>query len=96
MEEKNEWNLSNESGEVTRASIYLTNCRRSFIFFQLSCSEHDFMINNLVRLNLLEASQEHTSAMLVKLQLFIPQFNQFHPEYYYHIASLDGYFCIYV
>ena len=65
-------------------------------FFQLSCSEHDFMINNLVRLNLLEASQEHTSAMLVKLQLFIPQFNQFHPEYYYHIASLDGYFCIYV
>ena len=54
------------------------------------------MINNLVRLNLLEASQEHSSAMLVKLQLFIPQVKLFHPEYYYHIASLDGYFCIYV
>ena len=33
LAEKNEWNLSNQSGEVTHASIYLTNCRRSFIFF---------------------------------------------------------------
>ena len=33
LAEKNEWNLSNQSGEVTRASIYLTNCRRSFFFF---------------------------------------------------------------
>ena len=32
LAEKNEWNLSNQSGEVTHASIYLTNCRRSFIF----------------------------------------------------------------
>ena len=47
-------------------------------------------------LKILEASQEHTRAMLVKLQSFIPQFNQFHPECYYHIASLDGYFWIYV
>ena len=43
-------------------------------------------------LKILEESQEHTRAMLVKLQSFIPQFNQFHPECYYHIASLDGYF----
>ena len=47
-------------------------------------------------LKILEASQEHARAMLVKLQSFIPQFNQFHPECYYHIASLDGYFWIYV
>ena len=39
-------------------------------------------------LKILEASQEHTRAMLVKLQAFIPQF----PNYYYHITSLDGYF----
>ena len=31
-----------------------------------------------------------------KLQSFISQFNQFHPECYYHKASLDGYFWIYV
>ena len=34
LAEKNEWNLSNRSGEVMHASIYLTNCRESF-FFQL-------------------------------------------------------------
>ena len=33
LAKKNKWNLSNQSGEVTHASIYLTNCRRSFIFF---------------------------------------------------------------
>ena len=44
----------------------------------------------------LETSQEHTRAMLVKLQASIPQFNQFIPEYYYHVASPDGYFWIYV
>ena len=53
LAEKNKWNLSKQSGEVTHASIYLTNCRRSFIFFQLPYLEHDFMINNLVRLNLI-------------------------------------------
>ena len=47
-------------------------------------------------LKILEASQEHTRAMLVKLQAFIPQFNQFHLEFCYDIASLDGYFRIYV
>ena len=47
-------------------------------------------------LKILEASQEHTRAMLVKLQAFTPQFNQFHPVCYYQIASLDGYFQIYI
>ena len=32
LAEKNERNFSNQSVEVTHASIYLTNCRRSFIF----------------------------------------------------------------
>ena len=45
-------------------------------------------------LKILEASHEHIRAMLVKLQSFITQFNQLHPECYYHIASLDGYFWI--
>ena len=49
---KNEWNLFNQSGEVTHASIYLTNRSRS-LFFQLTYLEHDFMITNLVRLNLI-------------------------------------------
>ena len=47
-------------------------------------------------LKILKASQEHTRAMSVKLQAFIPQFNQFHPGCYYQIASLDGSFWIYV
>ena len=33
LTEKNEWNLSNQSGEVTHPSIYLTNCRGNLIFF---------------------------------------------------------------
>ena len=32
LDEKNEWNLFNQSGEATHASIYLTNCRRSLLF----------------------------------------------------------------
>ena len=32
LAEKDEWKLSNQSGEVTHASICLTNCRRSFFF----------------------------------------------------------------
>ena len=47
-------------------------------------------------LKILEASQEHIRAMLVKLQALILQFNQFHPGCYYHVASLDDYFWIYV
>ena len=43
-------------------------------------------------LKILEASQEHIRAMLVKLQALILQFNQFHPGCYYHVASLDDYF----
>ena len=32
LAEKNLWNLSNQSGEVTHASICFKNCRRSFFF----------------------------------------------------------------
>ena len=100
QEKKNEWNLFNQSGEVTHASIYLTNCRRS-LFFSVTLFRAWFYDNQFSKikfnlLKILEASQEHTRAMLVKLQSFIPQFNQFYPECYYHIASLDGYFWIYV
>ena len=53
LAEKNEWKLSHQSGDVKYGSIYLTNCRRSFFFFQLPYLENDFMITNLVRLNLI-------------------------------------------
>ena len=52
LAEKNEWNLSNQSGEVTHPSIYLTSCKRS-LFFQLPYLENHFMITNLVKLNLI-------------------------------------------
>ena len=47
------------------ASTYITNCRRSFFFFQLPNLGYDFMIADLARLNLAilktsETSQEHT------------------------------------
>ena len=51
LAEKNEWNLFNQSSEVTHASIYLANRSRSLLFFQLPYLEQDFMITNLVRLN---------------------------------------------
>ena len=92
LAEKNEWNLSNQSGEVTHALIYPTNSRRSFIFFQLRYITAWFSKIKFNLVKILEASQEHNRAMLVKMQSFIPQFNQFHRECYYHIASLDGYF----
>ena len=81
-----------------RCSIYLTNCRRSFFFqllsiylfsvtlFRLWSYDNQFSKIKFNLLKILEASQEHTRAMLVKLQSFIPQFNQFHPDCYYHIA----------
>ena len=46
-------NLSNQSQVRSHMLWYTSNCRRSFIFFQLPYLEHDFMINNLVRLNLI-------------------------------------------
>ena len=52
LDEKNEWKFSNQSGEVMHASIYLTNRRKSFFFFRLPYLEYDFMIANIVRLNL--------------------------------------------
>ena len=56
--------------------------------FRASFYDNQFSKIKFNLLKILEASQEHTRAMLVKLQAFIPQF----PNYYYHIASLDGYF----
>ena len=89
LAEKNEWNLSNQSGEVTHASIYLTNCRRSFIFsvtlFRAWFCDNQFSKIKFNLLKILETFQEHNPAMLVKLHSFIPQFSQFHPEYYYPI-----------
>ena len=73
------------SGEVTHASIYLTLFRAWFYDNQFG----------KIKFNLLkkmEASHEHTRAMLVKLQSFIPKFNQFHLECYCPIASLYGHF----
>ena len=49
-EKKNGWKLSYQSSEVMHPSICLTNCRKSF--FSVTYLEHDFMIANLVRLNL--------------------------------------------
>ena len=69
LDEKNEWKFSNQSGEVMHASIYLTNRRKSF-FFSVPYLEYDFMIANIVRLNLTvlkisKMSQEHTSGGLL-------------------------------
>ena len=108
LAEKNEWNLSNQSVDVTHASIYFTSCIRSF-FFQLPfiylfsvtllrawSYDSQFSKIKFNLLKILETSQEHTLAMLVKLQAFIPQFNQLQPRCYYQIASLDGYLWVYV
>ena len=76
------------------ASICLTNCRKSFFFSYLfrawfydsqfskikfSCSEN---------IGDLPVAYLWWSAILLKLQPFIPQFNQFHRGCYYHITSL--------
>ena len=55
------------------ASFFSVTLFRAW-FYDSQCSKIKFNL-----LKILEAFQEHTSAMLVKLQLFIPQFNQFHP-----------------
>ena len=60
---KNECKFFNQSGEVMYASIYLTNCRKSFFFGSLF---KVYVIANIVRLNLAvpklsETSQEHTN-----------------------------------
>ena len=92
--------LFEQSSEAVHASICLINCRKNF-FFSVTYLEHDFMIANLVRLNLVVLNENigdlpvvylWWSAILLKLQPFIPQFNQFHPGCSYHITSLAGYF----
>ena len=52
LAEKNEWKFSNQPGEVMYASMYLTNCKRSFFFFWLPYFKYHFIIANLVKLNL--------------------------------------------
>ena len=102
-EKKNKWRLFNQSSEVLHASIYLTNPRRSFFFsvtwfrawfydsqfskIKLSCSEN---------IRDVPVAYPKWSAMLVKWQAFIPQFNQFRPGCYNHLTSLAGYFWFYV
>ena len=68
----------------------------SFFIFLFWFYDNQFSKIKFNLLEILEASHKHTLTMLVKLQAFIPQFNQFHPGCYYHIASLDGYLWIYV
>ena len=64
----------------------------SVTLFRAGFYDYQFSKITFNLLKILEASQEFICAMLVKLQSFIPQFNQFHRECYYHIASLDSYF----
>ena len=82
--------MPKQSGEA-RMIPYTSQIAEEASFLQLPYLEHDFMIK-LNLLEILETSQERTRAMLVKLEAFIPRFNQFHPGCYYHIASLDSYF----
>ena len=70
LDEKNEWKFSNQLGEVMYASIYLTNCRKSF-FFSVTLY-YDLMTANIVRLN---ASILKIYQRRPKLQAFISQFN---------------------
>ena len=64
----------------------------SVTLFRASFYDNQFSKIKFNLLKILEASQEHIRAMLVKLQALILQFNQFHPGCYYHVASLDDYF----
>ena len=68
----------------------------SVTLFRAWFNDNQFSKIKFNLLKILEASQEHIRAMLVKLQALILQFNQFHPGCYYHVASLDDYFWIYV
>ena len=52
LAEKNELNLSNQSGEVTHASIFQITEEASSSF-SVTYLKHDFMITNLLRLNLI-------------------------------------------
>ena len=79
----------------SRMLPYTSQIVEEVSFFQLFRAlfyDNQFSKIKFNLLKILEASQKHTRAMLAKLQAFIPQFNQFHPGCYYHIASLDGYF----
>ena len=70
-DEKNEWKFSNQSVEVMYPSkIYLRNRKKKSFFFSVLYLEYDFMMANIVRLNLavlkiLETSYEHTSGRVL-------------------------------
>ena len=87
---KNEWNCFHISHKLQKKPLFSVTLFRAW-FYDNQFSKIKFNL-----LKILEASQKHTLTMLVKLQAFIPQFNQFHTGCYYHITSLDGYFWIYV
>ena len=74
-----EWNLFNQLGEVTHSSTYLTNHSRSLFFsvtlFRAWFHDNQFSKIKFNLLKILEASQEHTRVLLVKLLAFIPEFN---------------------
>ena len=81
LDEKNEWKFSNQTCEVIYASIYLTNCRKSF-FYSIPYLEYDFMTaNSQIKFSCFEnigdvlGTYQWLSALLVKLQAFISQFN---------------------
>ena len=59
---------------VEKASFFLVTLFRAWFY------DNQFSKIKLNLLKILEASQEHTRPMLVKLQSFIPQLNQFHPN----------------
>ena len=59
---------------VEEASFFSVTLFRAWFY------NNQFSKIKLNLLKILEASQEHTRPMLVKLQSFIPQFNQFHPN----------------
>ena len=60
-DEKNEWKFSNQSGEVMHPSkIYLKN-RKNNSFFSVPYLEYDFMIADIVRLNLAVLKISETS-----------------------------------
>ena len=60
LDEKNKWKFSYQSGGVIYASLYLTN-RRKKLFLRLPYFEYDFMIANIVRLNLAVLKMSETS-----------------------------------
>ena len=62
------------TSQIAEASFF------SVTLFRVWFYDNQFSKIKLNLLKILEASLEHTRAMLVKFQSFILQFNQFHPN----------------